>query len=313
MTNNTDTLDCVNSVFQQPWWLEAVAPGQWQSLEVVHEGTVCARMPIVIGSRYGCRTIDKPRLTHTLGPWLKPTEGKSTTRIAKEKEWMLALIDQLPPFDYFIQNWHYSLQNWLPFYWKGFEASVSYTYVITDLSDLDAVRAGYGANMRQHIRQARKKVAVRSDLGVDVLWRQTEKSFGRWNRRPPYSFEYLARVDAACEANQARKILCAEDAQGNIHGALLLVYDARAAYYLVSGADPAFRNSGAMALLIDEAIQFATSVSRVFDFEGSMVEPIEQFVRDFGGSPKPHFTIRGYSRRMRLIEGMRSMLRKAAG
>jgi len=68
-----------------------------------------------------------------------------------------------------------------------------------------------------------------------------------------------------------------------------------------------------MALLIDEAIQFATSVSRVFDFEGSMVEPIEQFVRDFGGSPKPHFTIRGYSRRMRLIQGMRSMLRKAAG
>ncbi len=303
----------VNCIFQRPWWLEAVAPGQWQILEVVDNGRVRASMPIVATRRRGLRQIAMPRLTHGLGPWLSPSDRKLPRRIGQEKEWLTALIDQLPPFDYFCHKWHYSMQNWLPFHWRGFESSVSYTYVLQDLQDLDDVWKGYQENVRRQIRKAANRVTVRSDLGLDVLYQLTKKSFQRWGRRPPYSLEFLARLDEACVAQNARRCFFAQDAEGKVHAALYLVWDELSAYYLVGGADFETRNSGAMSLLMHEAIRFASTITRTFDFEGSMVEPIERFVRSFGGIPRPYFTIRGYSRRMRMVRGFRDMFARAAG
>ncbi|KZZ15518.1 hypothetical protein A3751_17170 [Oleiphilus sp. HI0080] len=40
-----------------------------------------------------------------------------------------------------------------------------------------------------------------------------------------------------------------------------------------------------------EAIKFASTVTKRFDFEGSMIEPIERFFRGFGAMQKPYFQI----------------------
>ena len=60
----------------------------------------------------------------------------------------------------------------------------------------------------------------------------------------------------------------------------------------MSARDPgASRPAGANTLLYWEAIRLAAEVSRVFDFEGSMVEPIEHYFRGFGGRQTPYFCI----------------------
>jgi hypothetical protein len=51
----------------------------------------------------------------------------------------------------------------------------------------------------------------------------------------------------------------------------------------MAGSDPRFRTSGAMSLLTWEAIKYAGQVTRRFDFEGSMLRPVERFFRAFGG------------------------------
>ena len=58
----------------------------------------------------------------------------------------------------------------------------------------------------------------------------------------------------------------------------------------MGGGDPHLRTSGAGSLLIWEAIQRASADSQVFDFEGSMLRPVERFFRAFGGrqTPYPH-------------------------
>ena len=96
----------------------------------------------------------------------------------------------------------------------------------------------------------------------------------------------------------------ADDARW-MHAAIYLVFDARSAYYLISGSDPELRNSGALSLLVHEAIAFSASKSARFDFEGSMLEPVERFFRKFGASQKQYCQVRGYSRRMRLMKGLR--------
>ncbi len=304
----------VNSIFQRDWWLDAVAPGQWRMLEVRSaDDEILARMPIVETRRYGARVLTMPKLTQFLGPWLAPSGPKSPRRLSNEKSRLYDLIDQLPPFDYFCQKWHPSLDNWMPFHWRNFQSAVGYTFIIPDLSDLDAVWGDFDGRTRNMVRKARKTVETRSDLGVDTLWRLTEKSFACHGRKPPWPRELVERLDAACAERGARRILAAEDAKGNIHAALFLVWDHLSAYYLIGGSDPDFRNSGAMSLLMADAIKHAAEVSATFDFEGSMVEPIEKFMRGFGGKLHPYIIVRGYSRRMRLVDGLRQAFRPASG
>ena len=63
------TTPYANSLFEQPWWLDAVAPGQWdEALVTDANGSVMARMPYVkTGNR-----ITMPPLTQNLGIWMAP-------------------------------------------------------------------------------------------------------------------------------------------------------------------------------------------------------------------------------------------------
>jgi lipid II:glycine glycyltransferase (peptidoglycan interpeptide bridge formation enzyme) len=72
------------------------------------------------------------------------------------------------------------------------------------------------------------------------------------------------------------------DRESNIHAAIFVVWDHESAYYLLGGGDTDYRNSGATSLLLYNAIKKVSAKVDRFDFEGSMMEPIERFVRGFG-------------------------------
>jgi hypothetical protein len=91
----------------------------------------------------------------------------------------------------------------------------------------------------------------------------------------------------------ARRMFFAEDSEGRIHAALYIVMGAGYAYYLLGGADPQFRSSGAQNLLLWEAIGFASEMGLRFDFEGSVIEPIERVFRAFGALQVPYLQVYG--------------------
>jgi hypothetical protein len=302
-----------STLFEQPWWLDAVAPGAWGAVEVSRGGRVVARLPYATEKRLGLRGLIMPPLTQTLGPWLAPSEGKQTGQLARQKELMTALIAGLPSHDYFHQRFHYSISNWLPFYWSGFEQTTRYTYVIEPLNDLDLVWAEFQSNTRREIRKAQKRVAVRTDLDVERFLDINTLSFKRQGLERPYSRELVRRLDATCVERQARRMFFAEDGQGRLHAALYIVWNENSAYYLMSGIDPDLRNSGAMSLLVWEALRFAATVTDKFDFEGSVVESVERFFRGFGGTQRPYFRITRFSRRIRFLMAGREMTKALLG
>ncbi len=73
-------------IFQEPWWLDAVAAGAWQSLEVTREARVVARMPIVPRRTCGFTIIRQPPLTPTLGPWIELSGTTMAKRLTEEKK-----------------------------------------------------------------------------------------------------------------------------------------------------------------------------------------------------------------------------------
>ncbi len=303
----------VNCLFQQPWWLESIAPGQWDEVVVTRNNEVFARLPYVIKNRFGLKAIAMPPLTQTLGPWLMPSKAKYSKHLAQQKDFMTALIDQLPPHDYFSQGFHYSITNYLPFYWQGFTQTTFYTYIIENLSNLDKVWHEFQGNIRYDIKKAKKVVVLNTEPNIERFLDINTLTFKRQRLSLPYSHELVYRLDSACEARNARRIFFAEDAQGRTHAAIYIVWDENSAYYLMGGGDPELRNSGATSLLMWEAIQFAATVTKKFDFEGSMGESIERFFRGFGARQRRYFYVRRMSRRMKVLSSGREMLKAIVG
>jgi len=246
----------------------------------------------------------QPKLTPHLGPWLRGSSAKLTNRLAEEKELMHELIEALPRFDLFRQCFAPELTNWLPFYWRGFRQTTRYTYRYSSLSDTNSIWNGLRENIRREIRKARNIVAVRDDLGIDRFADVWALTFSRQGEQMPVSRELLQRLDTACDVRNCRRMFFAVDAQGKVHSAAYILWNADCAYYLMGGGDPELRNSGAGSLVMWEAIKFAATVSAQFDFEGSMIEPVERYFRSFGGTPVPFLSLSKLSRRAQFLAGM---------
>jgi len=279
------------TIFSQPWWLEAVAPNSWGEVYIQKKSELLARMPYVIKKKYGKNMLIMPNLTQNLGPYLCPSKAKYTKQLSEQKQLMNELINKLPPFDYFSQNFHYSMTNWLPFYWKGFKQTTFYTYVLEDISDPNLLWKNFRKNISGDIRKAqKKKILVRDDLGIDTFLKVNECTFKRQNRKMPYSTEFVKRLDKACALHKARKIFFSVDKFDQVHSVVYIVWDENSAYYLMGGSDPTLRG-GAASLTLYEAIKFASTVTKKFDFEGSMMESVERFFRAFGAKQIPYFNI----------------------
>lgn len=295
----------------QDWWLDSTAgEANWDVVIVEKNGEVLAALPYVVRRKCGLVILTQPPLTQSLGPWLREKAVKYAKRLAREKELMQALIDQLPRYAYYEQRWHYLVTNWLPFYWRGFEQTTRYTYVIEELNNLDRVWDNISSSYRNKVRKAEKLVEVRTDLSIDQFYSINMLTFSRQGISPPYSQEIVRRHDAALAERSQRRIFSAHDSSGAIHSALYLIWDNESSYLHMVGEDPLKRNSGAGIFLIWEAIRFTSQELGLdrFDFEGSMIENVERVRRDFGAKQLPYFCVRKTSSRLlRLYQALRGL------
>ena len=280
-------------LFSKSWWLDVTCDeSNWDIALVEKDNKIVASLPYLKSKKNGATILSQPKLTQCLGVFIKyPKNQKYEKKISYEKEMMINLIDQLPKYDLFSQNMHYDMTNWLPFYWKGFSQTTSYTYVIEDLTDLDLIWLNFNNKTRTDIRKAEKIVKVVDSVDIEKFYEINKMSFERQNIEISYSLDYVKKIDIACKDRDKRKILFAIDDENQIHAAIYIIWDSESAYYIMGGGNPSLRNSGATHLLIWEAIKFSSSIVKKFDFEGSMMEQVEKFVRSFGAVQKPYFHI----------------------
>ncbi|MFO7863909.1 MAG: GNAT family N-acetyltransferase [Salinivirgaceae bacterium] len=274
----------------QPWWLNAVCYDNWDVTLAKKGQQIHAAMPYCLS--HNGRYSMQPKLTQFLGPYIKyPEDQKYATRLSFEKKTMEQLIQGLPNLAFFKQNFSPTIVNWLPFYWTGFNQTTRYTYIISKLFDSDTVWSEMAGSIRRNIQKAKKMVTVSLSNDIETFYALNKKTFSRQAKKIPYTFALVKAIDTACVENRARKIYMAHDSNGQLHAAIYMVYDSTTAYYLMGGSDPELRSGGTMALLMWNAIQDALQMSLDFNFEGSMIEPIERYFRSFGSVQQQYFTI----------------------
>jgi lipid II:glycine glycyltransferase (peptidoglycan interpeptide bridge formation enzyme) len=274
------------------WFNTLYNDKDWDVAIVEKGGEVVAVLPYVVSKKKSFKLISPQFLSPYQGVWMKYPKGqKYASKISYEKEVINELIEQLPKVDSFKQNFLPGFTNWMPFYWKGFNQTTRYTYILQDISNTKDVFANFKENIRREIRKAEKALTIKSFDNIEIM-HQMKMDYHQNNiDEYPVTLKRLSMIYDFCKENNCGELLIAEDKDKNIHSLLLYVWDNECAYYLNGVTNLLYKTSGSMSLLLWEAIQKSSAKTKAFNFEGSMLEPVERYFRAFGGEQTPYFEI----------------------
>lgn len=277
-------------IFNKTWWLKAVQC-QFEIYVCRNKNKEIMGGMVLVRNKNG--EIVMPKLTQTLGILLKNINNcKYTTKISIEKDIIEMLVQSMSQNQKYSVNFSYNFTNWLPFMWDGYNQYCRYTYVIEDLSNLENIKSNFKQKIKYSINKAEKLgLDIKEDLSIKEFYQINEQTFNRKGLKIPYSYEFIEKFDQILRNKKAAKSFFAVDKMGKIYASVYIVFDKKSAYYLMSGINEENKESGAVTLLLWEAIKFSANVSEKFDFEGSCNKNIESFFRGFGGTQKMYFNI----------------------
>lgn len=299
------------SLFQEPWWLDLVAPGSWKEAVVEKGGHVFGRLPYVLRKeRLGLKINDMPPLTSALGPWLKESQGKYSKQLSNYSNVLCELEGQLPKTDFFEQSFHHAIDNWLPFHWQRYQMFLSYTLIVEDLVSPETIWDDMQPRIRNNIRQCEDRVEVHENLDLDLTIKIIEETYKYRNSKEKFCSEVLRRIEAEMRRREGLLSLFAADRNGDIRAASFIVYDDRSAHFLLNGVNRAFNDSQVNSLLIWEGIKRCCGKTREFNFHGNIHPKVYSYFLKFGARLKPFFKISKMSRRMRFCEFVKRAGRK---
>lgn len=297
-------------LFLQPWWLDAVTQPDGKVWDVLlarnKNGEIEAVFPFVYGTKLGLRYVLTPQLTQYTGVWIKDKEGESVTeRLSREKKLQNEIIRQLEAMklSFFDVKFPLSYTYWSPFYWAGYKQETHYTYRIEDLGDMEKVFAGMEYAKQKQIRKAEEAglvidFAMTSDELYDLQCAQLKE-------RGSEDVLSRALVKSVVETSRNRgqgMIARTKDKEGNTHAAIFVVWDGYSAWELISAIHPDYRASGASTLVVWKTMKHLSKVVKAWDFEGSMIEGVENSFRQFGGVPIPYFELFKKTKLIEMIE-----------
>jgi len=285
-------------LFSQPWYLDTICgKDNWDILMIKKGNEIAATMPILKKKQFGFSLSRMPLITPYLGPYF----SKKFRSVKQQEKLMRTIIQELPKFDFFDQNFHHSITNWLPFYWEGFEANVRYSFLINLEEDLEKIFQNISSNYRNNkIGKAKKSLKIVSNRKLQEFYEVQKKTFEKQKMQVPYSFDFIKKFDAVLEKENTRKIFFAIDEKEQIHSVAYLTWDEKTAYFQMTGSDPIFRNSGAGVFIIWETIKFAKEVlgKSQFDFAGSVIENIAKVRQEFGAEQVPYFNVKNFESKL---------------
>ena len=282
-------------IFSQPWWLDAVCgKDNWGVHVIEKSGQFLGAMPYYVENRNGYDIITKAHHSQNNGIIINYMKNmKYVAMLDRQEEVINEMCDYIESLgvDKYEQQYHYSFTNYLPFKWRGYNELVRYTYVIDDTSDMDKVVADFKYIARNQIKKAEKIVTIKEGMDIDKFYEINKLSYDRQGIEVPFSLKLLSRIESACVEHDCRKILYSQDEEGNIHSVAYLVWDDESLYFLINGIDSDYTWSQSNSLLIKESIRVAHDLGKKFDFEGSVLQPIEHIFRAFGAKQKMYFRI----------------------
>ncbi|MEI6697317.1 MAG: peptidoglycan bridge formation glycyltransferase FemA/FemB family protein [Bacteroidota bacterium] len=277
-------------LFCYSWWLNTITKGDFKILAIVEQNKIVAGIPLA----YIDGEINEPPLTRTLGPLYKNLDNLiEHDKITLQRKWLNLLLDQIP-LDSVVQFCtSHNITDWLPFRWRGFKQMTRYTYLINySNKTIEDLWKSLSTNKKRDIIKAKKyNLRVENSENFELFYNLVEQTYKRQNLTYRFSIEDYKLLDEVLKNNNKRKIFVVFDERNQIHAAIYIVYNSKSAYFLLSGSYPELRHNGGATLALWEAIKYFSFHVEYFNFGGSNINHIENYIRGFGGDLTPYFHI----------------------
>lgn len=177
-----------------------------------------------------------------------------------------------------------------PFIWKGYKVIPSYTYEYDLSNGIDTLMDCMAPERRNDLKKAEKDNIriIRSfdyNTVLDLVRKTHIRNKKALNEKqinrilfefadPSNSFSFIAY-------NHDIPVACS-----------FCVHDKVTSYYLLGGYDDTFKHAGAGALAVWNAVKHSAELGlKTFDFEGSMLVPVEKYFRGFGAKLTDYYTV----------------------
>lgn len=282
------------TIFHKSYWLESSGRdfriyGYFKGSELFAGLPIFCRKSHYLGFRFASHA----PLTAYLGTLFKQSDSKYVTRISNEKDinrdFAIKIKQDFDVVDFRFSPFQIDIQ---PFIWEGFSSGVRYTYLL-EIQDLKFVWNNMDFKTRGHINKAEKEgIYIEISDDFEQTLKLVKKTFERQGEQ--ISFEASAiRYNEALNSRGQCKSFVAKNRNDNAIGVVYIVWDEKRSYNLLSGYDHEEGHHGASSLAMWEAIKYTKNELGLneFDFEGSMIQPVERFFRKFGGKITPTYTV----------------------
>lgn len=282
------------SLFSNTWYLDALQVKY--SILVVSNSNIIRENSIKAGlvlTKNEINTYSNPMLDKYLGVVFSKEAGSKAKLISKQYKYMELLANELKKIKSFDYYFHPSFENWIPLYWHGFSQQTRYTYRISNFNQTEEeIYTKFHSSVKRGINSSIKnKVTVKQDISFDTLWDITNKTFIRQGGKSPFNKNKLESFTTNLKEKKHFVSFGAYNEKGICIAVCGLVYNKKSSYLLLSGIDIENQVRGANAFILYESMKYFHAKCDYYDFEGSMLQGVEQFYRKFGGDLIPYMRI----------------------
>ena len=164
-----------------------------------------------------------PSSTQTMGPWFATDspDTKYTKALGKRQALCKQLLEKLKGYVPFLQNFHYSVTDWLPFYWEGFQQTTRYTYLLKEIQEENRLWENMSPNIRRNITKAKEKyqITVKRGIAVEDFLRIQAQTFERQHLVNKADTQVLKQLIATCRERNQGDLWGGYDEKGQLHAA----------------------------------------------------------------------------------------------
>lgn len=281
-------------LFMQDWWMDAVCAGKYWDvlLSIDSNGQICAALPYLLRKRLRQSYVVMPQMTQIGGLWIR-TDIQHHPALLQTVCQDIAQQIQSLDLAYYYQHFPLHSPAVELFVKLGFNAQERTTYRIEEINDLDTLIASFSKNKR---RQLQKAQALHADLSLSAedFYRFHTQCMHEQGKQISYVREFLLVLERKTSRIQRSQIIAIRNAQNELLAAAFVVWDQHSMYYLIPCYSEQYKDSGAGALLVLEAIKLAKENGVAFDFEGSMIAGVANHYKQFGSTPTAYYSVEKY-------------------
>ncbi len=153
------------------------------------------------------------------------------------------------------------------------------TYIIEQSYSINQLSKNHLRNINKAIQN---KYTIEKSTQLEDAYKIIQSTFTKQNIKSKIDYNIFEKINKFCSDKNCGNTLVCKNTEGKLLATLFYVEDNHTVYYLLSGFNVSYKNSGAMHYMLHQLINQTIQGGKTFNFCGSSKKTIANFFKGFG-------------------------------